>query len=401
MMARPRLVCITDVPTPYRNHLFDALHAELRRRQILFEVWFMAAAAPDRFWAFGERLGDYQYRIWRGLHPAWNGWAYHVNPGMAASLVASPPTWILMGGAWNQPSVVLSAIAARLRGRSTILFWSEANRESSTIHQGGIARLRRRVLGLADAFAVPGSIAETTIRDHWRVDGKPFVALPNVVDDRIYAAVSRHPEDRPARRAGLGLPAGARVFLWPARLHESTKGILNFLNAVRPLFTGREIIVIAGEGPDRPAIERWISAHPGAGVRLVGHQTQAQMVNWLGVADVLLLPSLRDPNPLAVVEGLWAGLPLFISRKCGNHPEAVEPGTNGWVVDPEDGGSIAAAFAAALSAPSDVLSRMGEASRRIAAERFATGPSVVRFADALLGMGSAPHLPLSSCGIPL
>ncbi len=387
-----RLVCITDVPTPYRNHLFAALHKELAGRGIRFEVWFMAARAPDRFWTFDAGPWCFEHAIARGIHPAVNGWAYHLNPGILWRLVASPPRWILLGGAWGQPTTFLSALCGRLR-RSLVIFWSEANRDATTRRSGPIAAARRAVLRLADAFAVPGSIARSTIGEDWSVGDRRFVPLPNVVDECVFSIARPDAAERARRLRQFGVPPNARVFFWPARLHEPSKGIINFLDAVRGELTGNDVIIIAGEGPDRARIEQWLQRHALAGrVRLLGFQAQAHVVTWLSVADVLLLPSLRDPNPLAVIEGLWAGLPLILSRRCGNWPEALPAGDNGWLIDPAAGESMALAMRDAVRAPAHRLAQMGETSRRIAAQHFATDRSVRVFADALLSLDAAPSM---------
>ena len=66
-------------------------------------------------------------------------------------------------------------------------------------------------------------------------------------------------------------------------------------------------------------------------VRLLGFQNQGAIVELYSIADVFLLPSLSDANPLTCIEALWAGLPLFISNHCGNYPEVVKPEENGYV----------------------------------------------------------------------
>jgi glycosyltransferase involved in cell wall biosynthesis len=98
----------------------------------------------------------------------------------------------------------------------------------------------------------------------------------------------------------------------------------------------------------------------------------------------LLLPSLRDPNPLSVIEALWAGLPLLISDRCGNWPEAVEQGVNGWVIDPTSQTELCRAFEQALRLTEGDLARSGAASARIARQKFSTQRNVESFADCVM-----------------
>jgi len=65
----------------------------------------------------------------------------------------------------------------------------------------------------------------------------------------------------------------------------------------------------------------------------MGEVSRHEIAELYALADCMLLPSIADPNPLAVVEALWSGLPLLLSSHVGNHPEAVKSGLNGYVFD--------------------------------------------------------------------
>ena len=142
-------------------------------------------------------------------------------------------------------------------------------------------------------------------------------------------------------------------------------------------------MVIAGEGPDRPRIERWAREHLDHRLRLLGHLDQPQIVDLLAAADAAATPSFRDHNPLAVIEALWAGLPLIVSRACGNWPEAVPDARNGWVVDPHDHDTIRAAIKSLLALAPEAREEMGQRSRQIAETSFDTRMVIGRFLDQL------------------
>ena len=148
------------------------------------------------------------------------------------------------------------------------------------------------------------------------------VRMPNLVDESFFnAAVQHRHHVRDEARSMLGIPASSRILLCPARLDERTKGILTFLNHSRDIWTDQTVLVLAGAGPDEHAIRGWITANSRqASIKLVGQVTASRLVELQAAADGLVLPSISDPNPLAVIEGLWAGLPLLLSRCCGNAP---------------------------------------------------------------------------------
>jgi UDP-glucose:(heptosyl)LPS alpha-1,3-glucosyltransferase len=83
-------------------------------------------------------------------------------------------------------------------------------------------------------------------------------------------------------------------------------------------------------------------------------------------ADCLVLPSRYDPFPNTVLEALAMGLPAIVSSRCGA-AEIIEPGSNGWVCEPDDAAGIARLMHAA-----DQAARSGRAGQaaRATAERF-------------------------------
>lgn len=386
------LVLVTDIPSPYRVHLFNALHQELAAVGVSFEVLFMAKSVPIRYWSFDETRCTFRFRIFRGLHPRYKNDLFHFNPGILWTVVKKSPTWLVIGGAWNMPTVMALLFIGRKWRKACTILWSEANHNSMIFDSGIIAKVRALTVRKVDAFAIPGRVAEETIRKHWGVTDKPFLPLPNVVDEQLFKerVIALRP-CRKALRRQRKLASDDVVLLWPARLHEETKGILNFLHAVAELIRPNVKIFIVGEGGDRGKIESWLKASANENVVLLGQQTQEVMVELYALSDVLLLPSLRDPNPLSVVEGLWAGLPLFISRRCGNWPEALHEGVNGWLVDPNCARSMQVALRDLISKSREELYAYGQKSVLIAEERFATTRCVRQFIDALSRMsGAAP-----------
>ena len=86
--------------------------------------------------------------------------------------------------------------------------------------------------------------------------------------------------------------------------------------------------------------------------------------------DLFVLPSRNDPYPLAVIEALWAGLPLILSSSVGCHPEALEPGQNGYLCESGSKRSLADALLRASRVDEATLRQMGETSRTLANQRF-------------------------------
>jgi glycosyltransferase involved in cell wall biosynthesis len=117
---------------------------------------------------------------------------------------------------------------------------------------------------------------------------------------------------------------------------------------------------IAGDGPDRAAVEREL--RPPA--ELLGERDDVPAL--LQAADVFVLSSASEGLPLSILEAMAAGLPVVASA-VGGVPELV--GDAGILVAPNDEEALAAALARLLS---DRVLRvaLGRAARERVAEEF-------------------------------
>ena len=218
----------------------------------------------------------------------------------------------------------------------------------------------RATLGLADVIVVLSS-AE---RDAFRRFGvaAPVVMLPNAVDCSSYDALvhERATPARPLRVLYLGRLVREKG------LYELVEG----LRLARSQGAAAELI-LAGEGPEAPALRAAVVANGLAPVGFVGPVRGAEKMTLLRWADVLALPSYSEGLPYALLESMAAGVPAMATR-VGAIPEVVADGVNGLLLEPHSPQAIAAAIHV-LGRDRDALARMGEASRVTISERYSIG----------------------------
>ena len=175
--------------------------------------------------------------------------------------------------------------------------------------------------------------------------------VPNPVDtDRF----------RPGRRA----EGGPRIVA-VARLHER-KGIDHLLRAFARVREHRPTaeLTIAGDGPERPALEALAAdLHLDGPARFLGLRDHAAVAELMRGADLLVLPSLAENLPTVVLEAHACGLPV-VATDVGGTREALDPSA-GRLVEPADDEALAAAIAAMLAVEHD-----GEAVAARARERY-------------------------------
>lgn len=173
---------------------------------------------------------------------------------------------------------------------------------------------RRIALPAAAALVVPSQTLERIALKTWKQSASRVHRIANGVATARYA-------EPPHRDAIPGLVK---------RADEVVIGALAGLRAVKDLpmlvravggLAGRIRLVIVGEGPEREAIEDAAVAM-GLSDRLVMPGFLPEPHRYVGLFDILALSSLSEQCPMAVVEGMAAGLPVA-STPVGDVAEMV------------------------------------------------------------------------------
>ena len=143
---------------------------------------------------------------------------------------------------------------------------------------------------------------------------------------------------------------------------------------------GPAILRVAGSGPeDRRLQDLARSLNLGGRVEFLGSQSPAGMLRFYRGLDLYLQPSVEvrhewsgivqvETMGRAICEAAACGIPVVASRS-GGIPDVVENGVTGRLVPGGDPQALAAAVIDLLASPRD-RSRLGEAGRRVAVERF-------------------------------
>jgi len=109
------------------------------------------------------------------------------------------------------------------------------------------------------------------------------------------------------------------------------------IRAARPAAT----LTIAGDGSQRPDLERLVAERRIDGVRFLGRVPNPRMTELYDRCDVALNPSNIDNMPISVLEAFAAGLSV-VSTNVGGVPYIVSDRRTGFLVPPEDVEAMAA-----------------------------------------------------------
>jgi len=166
-------------------------------------------------------------------------------------------------------------------------------------------------------------------------------------------------------RAELGIEPEAPVIGTVCKLRPQ-KALEVLVEAARilvPRFPLLQVLIV-GEGPERPALERRIEEIGLDGtVRLVGYRND--IANVLAALDLAVCCSDFEGTPLSILEYMEAGLPVVATR-VGGVPDLITPDVHGLLVDSRDPAGLAAAVGELLddSARATAMGADGRARRR-------------------------------------
>ncbi|MFJ3585396.1 glycosyltransferase family 4 protein [Streptomyces sp. NPDC090127] len=205
----------------------------------------------------------------------------------------------------------LALSGAAVRGPALVTTWHTRNHVDGA--RGGLLRLLERRTARA-AAVVLGTSSELV--DRARRRGARDARLAPVTVPASRAPVCLH--DGKAR-AELGAVDRPLLMAVGALVPERGYGLL--LDAAREWrdMDPQPLLVIAGEGRERAALQRRIEAE-GLAVRLIGRRDD--VAELLAAADVAVLPSRWEARALLAQEALRLGVPL-VATAVGGVPELV------------------------------------------------------------------------------
>ncbi|MFC5701178.1 glycosyltransferase family 4 protein [Cohnella faecalis] len=175
-------------------------------------------------------------------------------------------------------------------------------------------------------------------------------------------------------------PAGKKVILYIGKLVE-LKGLRFLIDALSSLKKIRKdwVLWIVGEG-ERQAHLREKSAVANLGDDIVFWGKKDNVLPFLKRADIFVLPSLIENQPLALIEAQLMGIPSVVSD-VGGLPEMVRDGKTGLLVPPEDPDALCNQLNLLL-ADNRLRLRMGAKAKSHALVHWSLDQMILRILDA-------------------
>ena len=266
-------------------------------------------------------------------------------------------TYIIAG--WIQPTYFVLQILLALMGRK-IIIWTDTphvHRARNPLKAFLRSSYLKFLFPRLQYLFLTGKVGVQAGQEMGMAPSKT-VNFPWATDTRFF-----HPDEQLKRRSDKVL------FIASGRIDFGHKGqdtMVKALHQVKQEGFNNFECHLAGEGADRPELERLIAEYGlEEEVKLLGWLEPQEIKQFYQSADVLLHPSHFDPFPNAVLEAMACGLPVIGSLAAGSVSDRVVDGENGFTHEAGDAEGLANQLRKVLAEP-ELLTQLSVNSRATA-----------------------------------
>ena len=266
-----------------------------------------------------------------------------------------------------------AALSRLLSARPPVLFLEhgrahpDVRRRSHTLFNPCFLRRRDRVVSVGEAVRL-------ALIDNEGFPADRVEVVYNGIDVFRFEQAGRY---RDEVRRELGIGPDDFVLLMAARLDPIKAHTTAIRAAVCAAACRAGVrLLVAGDGPEAGVLEALVRREGlGDCVRLLGMRRDVPRL--FGAADAVLLTSHSEGIPLALIEGMAAGLPVIATR-VGGVPEVVLDEQTG-LLAPAGDEAVLTAHMLRLAAAPDLCKRLGSAGQARAKAVFLEDEMVTRY----------------------
>ena len=278
-------------------------------------------------------------------------------------------------------ALMLIGVPARLAGVPRIVMTEHGLQ--TLMEQERHRRLTRRYAPFVTDITVVEPNQIQYLINTVRLSPKRLHCVPNGIRLRL-----RSPAEIERGRRNLGVERDTFAFLCVARLNpvKDIETLLRAFAALPPNVRLRSRLFVVGDGEERQRLET-LRVNLGLGPRVEFLGARGDVSELLPGADAVVLSSITEGLPMALLEAMAAGVPC-VATAVGGIPALLDGGA-GIVVSPKDPDSLARAMAEVAQLPA-LRAQLSAKAADVIRERYKFEPVVDRYLQ-LLGLGkSAP-----------
>lgn len=348
-----RLVVLTNILTPYRIPLFEALQSRVDN----FTVLLMAEREENRQWC----LPSYRFKteVLPGVHllPPGHEVSLHINYGVIRALRRLDPDIVLSGG------FAVGNIMAMLYCKSfqkKYVGWGELTFKEKVDVSWTRRMIRKRITTLSDGSIASSSEAKEVFQHY---GAKPHQTLTSTMPIDVNSFHNRAMHFRRSPEYELLRKRYSKPILLSVGRIVKGKGyqelfaIYQYILQIRP----EASLVIVGDGPDRQIYEKEAHERGWTNIHFTGFAQPAELTQFYSISDVFVFHTLFDHFGAVLSEAMASGLPSVASIYAAGAHDLIDEGVTGFKIDPKQTEASATKILKLLEMSAEAKRIMGQA----------------------------------------
>ena len=345
----PRVVFLTDIPTPYIIEIMR----ELSLRVDLLCLFCAGRASRGMNWNFDGKLGFRHFVIGGArIKRSADSTDYYISPKIFWRLLRARPDAIISGG-FSIPSFY-ACLYCKLSGAKLIIYSDGTSAYEKSL--GWLQRAARKLLVPRVSAFVAKSRPAADRFEELGAKGR-IVLAPHTTNLAPLLAIG----------ASRDWSDGAELRLLSVGRLIPRKGVQHLIRALAAMRRVRRPVnlTIVGSGPQEAELRELVQSLGVRGIHFAGFADQDELPAYYAAADVFVFPTLEDPYGIVLLEAAASGLALVASVHAGASLDLVEDGESGLMFDPHDEHALAELIAGLADCPT-LVRDLGHAAQNVA-----------------------------------
>lgn len=306
-MSNMKIILIQNILAPYRIPLFEAL-SKVKGYKLM--VLLSAKTENRRSWIIDFNKITFAYKFVKGitLKVSYER-EIQININFLVEFIKHSPNVIICSG--YSFSTLMALFYKAINKRVKIIIWTEAYEHENKL-------LRKMMVKFTDAFLVGGILASERVVELGAEKRRLYTAY-NCVETNKYAMTD-----------GKSFKECDKTILYVGRLVYS-KGVWDLVKAFE-IYQNKSKdskLILLGDGPIKEELESYCT-EKSLNCTFEGFIQQNKIYPYYSEADIFVLCSHHDNNPLVLLEALASGLPIVVSDAVGSVNDVVKQGINGY-----------------------------------------------------------------------
>lgn len=323
-----KLAVLTNILTPYRIPLFEAL----QRRVDDFTVLLMVEGEENRQWRLHS--SRFKTEVLPGVHLRPPGYevSLHINYGVIRTLRRLDPDIVLSGG--FAPGNLSALIYCKLFEKKYV-GWGELTLKERVDFSWIRQIIRKWVTTRSDGSVASSSEAREVFQHY---GAKPHQILTSLMPIGVNAFHERIEQYRGNSEYELFRARYPKPILLSVGRITRNKGYRELFNIYQRLLKvwPEASLVIVGDGPDRSNCEKEARENAWPNVHFAGFVQPSELTPFFSIADVFVFPTLFDHFGAVLSEAMASELPVASSIYAAGTHDLIEEGITGFKIDPKN-----------------------------------------------------------------